>query len=190
VPARRRRKEKSQWKICTARTAVKISPRIKISGISRQPTSSGAAHAAAPGTIEQIPSRPAMPPCPDVRLAFHGSLAFITPLTDVAQVWISDHLAGEESLYWGPPSSSSLATWARSSPTWRMRAWSSRPNKAAPLPRQQLRGRAASGASSSTGEDSNAHPIGFRNTISLDPWLQQYRPENNLRGQVRAQILA
>jgi hypothetical protein len=43
-----------------------------------------------------------MPPCPDVRLAFHGSLAFITPLTDVAQVWISAHLAGEESLCWGP----------------------------------------------------------------------------------------
>ena len=38
--------------------------------------------------------------CPDVRLAFHSSIAFITPLTDVAQSWVSVHLVHEESLYW------------------------------------------------------------------------------------------
>jgi hypothetical protein len=37
---------------------------------------------------------------PDVSLAFHGSIALITPLTDVAQTWVSDHLEHEESLYW------------------------------------------------------------------------------------------
>jgi len=38
--------------------------------------------------------------CPDIRLGFHGSLAFITPLTDDAHVWVSEHLGHEESLYW------------------------------------------------------------------------------------------
>jgi hypothetical protein len=37
--------------------------------------------------------------CPDVRLAFHGSIALITALTDVAQTWVSEHLVHEESLY-------------------------------------------------------------------------------------------
>ena len=41
-----------------------------------------------------------MAKCPDVSLAFHGSLAFITPLTDVAQSWVNEHLVHEESLYW------------------------------------------------------------------------------------------
>jgi hypothetical protein len=38
--------------------------------------------------------------CPDVLLAFHGTLALVTPLTDVAQTWVSEHLVHEESLYW------------------------------------------------------------------------------------------
>jgi hypothetical protein len=36
---------------------------------------------------------------PDVILTFHGSIALITPLTDVAQSWVSEHLELEESLY-------------------------------------------------------------------------------------------
>jgi hypothetical protein len=42
-----------------------------------------------------------MAKCPDVSLGFHGTLALITPLTDFAQTWVSDDLAGKESLYWG-----------------------------------------------------------------------------------------
>jgi hypothetical protein len=40
--------------------------------------------------------------CPDVLLAFYGTIALITPLTDVAQIWVSEHLVHEESLWWGP----------------------------------------------------------------------------------------
>jgi hypothetical protein len=39
-------------------------------------------------------------PCPDVLLAFYGTIALITPLTDTAQTWVSEHLVHEESLYW------------------------------------------------------------------------------------------
>jgi len=62
---------------------------------------------------------------PDIDLTLHDNVALITPLTDVAQTRVSEHLEHEESRWWAPPSLSSVATWARSSPAWRMRAWSS-----------------------------------------------------------------
>ena len=37
-----------------------------------------------------------------IDLTFHGNIALITPLTDVAQTWVSEHLEHEESLWWGP----------------------------------------------------------------------------------------
>ena len=38
---------------------------------------------------------------PDVTLAFHGSIALITPLTEPATIWVrQQHLEHEESLYW------------------------------------------------------------------------------------------
>ena len=44
---------------------------------------------------------------------------------------------------------------------------------------------------SAPGEDSNAHPTTEpSNPIHPSPRLQQYRPENDLRDQVRSQILA
>jgi hypothetical protein len=40
--------------------------------------------------------------CPDIDLTLHGNIALITPLTDVARTWVSEHLEHEESLWWGP----------------------------------------------------------------------------------------
>jgi len=37
---------------------------------------------------------------PDVTLTFHGSLALITPLTELATIWVQDNLEHEDALYW------------------------------------------------------------------------------------------
>ena len=59
----------------------------------------------------------------DVMLVFHGSIALVTPLTEPATIWVRQHLEHEESSTGVAPLLSSLATWARSSPTWLMTVW-------------------------------------------------------------------
>ena len=39
---------------------------------------------------------------PDIDLTLHDNVALITPLTDVAQTRVSEHLEHEESRWWGP----------------------------------------------------------------------------------------
>jgi hypothetical protein len=38
----------------------------------------------------------------DIDLTLHGNIALITPLIDVVQTWVSEHLEHEESRWWGP----------------------------------------------------------------------------------------